>query len=343
MDSCTTQACFSDPWCHCIIRDSVDQLHASHTEFLTSSDQEYWALEAIFSGDLESNAINQIGAWFTQIDGKWFIKNIFEASPAAHSGLLPGDEVISVDGHDFRPVESFTLQNNSSSKIIVRRRKNSRPLVFEVTIEKESIQKTMLKASIASYNVLEVCGKRIGYFHLWAGTHEKFEEALLAAAQRAAGETDAFILDLRDGFGGAYPDYLNPFFAADAQGRSIPQVYSKPVVTLINEGVRSGKEWIANIMKETHRATLIGSQTRGYFLGGRLFPIKAGRFDLFLAVATGPSGVNLEGNGVRPDLEIKSELPYSAGVDPQLQFAQYVLGGRCNKALLSRPACRCKI
>ena len=26
MDSCTTQACFSDPWCHCIIRDSVDPL-----------------------------------------------------------------------------------------------------------------------------------------------------------------------------------------------------------------------------------------------------------------------------------------------------------------------------
>lgn len=190
----------------------------------------------------------------------------------------------------------------------------------------ESYQRTMLNGTLASYKVYEICGKKIGYFHLWAGTNDESQDAPANVAYKAAQETDALILDLRDGFGGAYPGYLNPFYDHDDQGRPIPQIYSKPMVTLINDGVRSGKEWISDILKQTHRATLIGTRTKGYFLAGEVFPFVPGHFDLYLAVAKGPAP-DLEGNGVKPDIEVPFALSYSAGLDPQLERGLSFLGG----------------
>jgi C-terminal processing protease CtpA/Prc len=107
------------------------------------------------------------------------------------------------------------------------------------------------------------------------------------------------------------------------------------MVILIKDGVRSGKEWISDILKQSHRATLIGEPTKGYFLAAKLFQIVPGRFDLYLATAKGP-GPDLEGHGVPPDIEVPATLPYSAGSDPQLQRGLNLLGnvdnsdGLCN-------------
>jgi carboxyl-terminal processing protease len=181
----------------------------------------------------------------------------------------------------------------------------------------ESFQRPMLRASISSFKIFTPGNKSIACFHLWSGTHDAFKNALKDAAIEASKKSDFFILDLRDGFGGASPDYLEPFFK---QGESAA-IYDKSLLVLINDGVRSDKEWISYVLKETKRATLIGSRTKGYFLGGRPIEILKNRFMLYLAVEEDVSMPKLEGIGVTPDINVSFELPYSHGHDPVLDTA----------------------
>jgi carboxyl-terminal processing protease len=299
----------------------LNRLRASHTEFLSSSDQEFWGLESVFSHNTDGAPFHQIGAWFENIDGKWFVRDVFEKSPAQLAGLLRGDEIVAVDGAPLQPVRSFE-SGKTKVTVSIRRNQNGPVVNLQVPIVFESVQHSMLKASQASYRVINVNQKRVGYFHLWAGTHENFKNELAKIAQESAQTTDSMILDFRDGFGGAGPDFLNPFFDHDEDGKPITQIYAKPVVVIINEGVRSGKEWISYLIRKNGRAKLVGTQTRGYFLAGQLFPIVPGQYDLFLAVATATgSDPDLERKGVMPDFWVDEPLPYSAGSDPQFDAA----------------------
>ena len=92
-------------------------------------------------------------------------------------------------------------------------------------------------------------------------------------------------------------------------------------MAIINGGTRSGKEWLAHDLEKKHRARLVGTTTRGAFLGGKPFEIDRDRFLLFLAVIAGPEDLDLEGKGVSPDIVVPNELPYRAGRDPQLERA----------------------
>lgn len=293
----------------------LNLLNTSHTEFLTSSDQEYWGLKSIFSGKIDGAKHYQVGAWFVQIDGKWFVRNVFRGSPAAKVGLLVGDEIISVNGKQLRPVDSFS--KNKEVTLKVKRTQSGHPFEVRIKPKFESIQRSLLKATKNSYQIISAKDKKIAYFHLWSGTNDSFKDLLAKAALQASIESNAFILDLRDGFGGAYPEYLDPFFK---QGDK-EAFYSKPLFVLINDGVRSGKEWLTYILKQRKRAILIGTRTKGYFLAGQPFEIEPNRFLLYLAVQEDPTMPKLEGNGVSPDIEVKLELKHSQGVDPVMYRA----------------------
>lgn len=67
--------------------------------------------------------------------------------------------------------------------------------------------------------------------------------------------------------------------------------------------------------------TVIGERTPGKTLGGRLFPL-SNKDMLFLAVQSFRiDGVNLEGVGVAPDIEVPFDIRYCSGHDLQLEKA----------------------
>lgn len=306
----------SDEHLESIMNELLATLKASHTEFVSSSDQEYWALKSIFSGRIDGAPINQIGAWFIQVNGKWFIKNVFNGGPASRAGLLAGDEILNVDGKPFYPVDSFS--GKKFQILSIKRSENQNPIHIKVRPIHESFQRSMLRGAKESFKILNLNDKRVAYFHLWSGTNDAFKNTLKAAVAKAASRSHVFILDLRDGFGGASPEYIEPFMQKPNGSRA---AYDKPLIILINDGVRSGKEWITYILKETKRATLIGSRTKGFFLAGMPFEIRKDRFMLYLAVNEDPSMPKLEGNGVFPDIQVSFDLPYSEGRDPVLDEA----------------------
>ena len=300
-----------------VINSILSKLNASHTAFLMPTMQDFWGLKSIFSGQIDGAKLFQIGAWFTQINGKWFVRNVFEGSPAGKAGLLSGDEVLEVDGIELQPVNSF----KEGKKVVLKIKRTAKGKSFEVVVHPtyNSLQRSLLEATRKSFRIIQKDNKKIAYLHLWSGTHDEFMKELKKAAREASKSTDAFILDLRDGFGGAYPEYIDPF---------LENFYTKPLVVLINDGVRSGKEWITYILKQSKRANLVGTRTKGYFLAGQPFEIDSNRFLLYLAVHEDPEMPKLEHNGVRPDFEVQQTLPYLSGADAQLAFALKFLANK---------------
>jgi carboxyl-terminal processing protease len=293
------------------------KLHASHTEFLTDFDPRYWALESIFTGQIDGAPIRQVGAVFENVEKKWFVRSTIEGSPSWVGGLRRGDEIISVNGKSLSPVKSFSkIVPGKCAKVKFRKREGGWIRSTCIVPVFESFQRSMLNGTRLSTRFFRGNGKRIGYFRLWAGTHEDFKKSLHAVAKKMEQNADALILDIRDGLGGASPAYLDPFF-----GPTLP-IFSKPLYLLINDGTKSGKESLAYILKKTKRATLIGTKTPGYYLGGRLFDILPNEYALYLAVCgDSPVGVPLEGIGVSPDIEMGAPLPYAQGYDWQLRRA----------------------
>lgn len=303
----------------------LDRLNASHTQFYSDGDQTFWALRSIFSHKIKGSPLRQIGAWFDRQDGKWFVRNVLEGSPAHDAGILAGDEIVEADGQPLEPVRSFrTLHAARGVRLTVRRSPQAATQSIHVATEFKSFQEAMLTATRKSERLLRHKGRTIGYFHLWSGTHERFLEALRHAAGTFETKADAVVLDLRDGFGGAHPGYVEPFEVLTEDESSPMPVrhrFTKPVVVIVNEGTRSGKEWVAFLFKKAGR-TLVGTTTKGAFLAGRPYLLGEGKYLLYLAVkGTGPLGVDIEGKGVAPDIEVPYHLPYSAGADPQLERA----------------------
>src|SRR5260370_23104805 len=98
--------------------------------------------------------------------------------------------------------------------------------------------------------------------------------------------------DLRDGWGGAQPEYLDLFNGraptmqvTDQSGTTafVNVKWRKPVAMLINGGTRSGKEVLAYGFKKHRLGELIGTRTEGAvlaappFLIGNRLPLPAGR------------------------------------------------------------------
>jgi carboxyl-terminal processing protease len=140
---------------------------------------------------------------------------------------------------------------------------------------------------------------------------------------------------LRDGWGGAVPEYLDLFNAraptmqvTDRNGESEFEdvKWRKPVAMLINGGTRSGKEVLAYGFKKYRLGEVIGTRTEGAVLAATAFLIGGGL--LLLAVEdVRVDGERLEGVGVTPTIEVEADPTSMAHGDRQLERAVAVLSG----------------
>jgi carboxyl-terminal processing protease len=101
--------------------------------------------------------------------------------------------------------------------------------------------------------------------------------------------------------------------------------WQKPVVLLINNGTRSGKEVLAYGFKKNGYGEVVGEQTAGALLAARSFLLPDGSLLILAVNDVAVDGERLEGKGVAPTIEVPFELPYAAGKDPQLNKAISIL------------------
>ncbi len=308
-----------------ILNPFLFSLGYSHTEFFTPADESYYLFKAYWSQTHPDSPAAPLifnpGIQAGSDDRGYFVREALDGFPAKIQGISKGDRILMVDGIPFAGVWNPPAHNPS----LVRFLHKGETKDVSLQIPQLNWSQAFQDATLSSIQILNYDSHSVGYVRLWSGVHPDSAEALWTAVRKfKAAHVDGVILDLRGGYGGALYDHLDPFFSSrqnyfvfsvtDKDGNTAdvggpepqlnPEAYTGPLVVLINEGSRSGKEALAFQFRKSKRASLVGTATPGYFSGGGLFLLdQASDYMLYLCVNRATlDGVRIEGVGVEPDV-----------------------------------------
>ena len=334
-----------------VINAMLATLHASHTALYTPAEPAYYQLADIFAGALRHRGLERafpegritypgIGL-FTRTDaqGRVFVAGVIDDAPAQRAGLLVGDEILAVDGAPFRPVLSFKDKVGSPVTLSVRRSAGGPPLHLSVTPAALQPHEMFLHGLRASARLIPTGnGLRVGYAHLWSYAGRAYQDALEElVSEGPLKDADALVIDLREGWGGAVPEYLDLFNARaptmQVRGRDgrteLENVkWRRPAALLVNERSRSGKEVLAYGFKKYRLGEVVGTRTEGAVLAATAFLMSNGDLLLLAVDDVRVDGERLEGRGVEPSVPVPVDPSYAAGRDPQRDRAVEVLSSR---------------
>jgi carboxyl-terminal processing protease len=317
------------------------ELGASHTGHYTPDDVAYYELLDIFARDEwtprlrrlfpgGSIAYTGIGVVPRTLEGRVFLAGIYHGGPAARAGLRVGDEIVAADREPFDPIASFAGKAGQPVTLEVRRIAEAPTFSVKVVPERIRPNELFLNALRSSAQVIERGGQRLGYVRIWSYARRQYHRVLVEElAEGGLRDVDGLVLDLRGGWGGAQPEYAELFVGGAPVmtyvGRDGREAFAsfrwrRPVVVLVDEGTRSGKE-VVTYGLQRQDVPVVGTRTAGALLAARGFLLSDGSL-LVLAVSdVRVEGERLEGRGVVPDVEVSFRLPYAAGRDPQLDAA----------------------
>ena len=326
-----------------VLNPFLESLGVSHTRFYDRRHQTYYFLRSLFATrDPDAPRLYTTGMLLD--DGHpGLVRAVMEGSPAEAAGVRRGGRIVRVDGAAFQSLLQW--QHDGEIRLTLDRQGRSQEVRLRPI--RQGFPRALARATAASASVIDCGSRRLGYLHLWSGTRDLFLDALTGAVADAKKEgLDGFVLDLRDGYGGAWFPYLDPFFpdrdqyftataysregstTIHAEPQVNPDAWNGPLAVIVNGGTRSGKESLAYQFRKTGRAKLFGSRTRGAFTGGLgVFTDREADYVLYLSVSEMRlDGVVVEGVGVSPDValpETADDAPLAAalqdlgcGVDP---------------------------
>ncbi|KAI9131744.1 S41 family peptidase [Acaryochloris sp. CCMEE 5410] len=329
-----------------VINEMLDQLQTSHTHLFTVDEPAYYQVLGIFyprikelRTQLKSTfpegkvQYEGIGIVTQAIQGKTFIKTIFEGSPAAKAGLKVGDQILNVAGQPFQAIQSFKGKADQPIKVRIQRTADPNDQqTITVTPKRFDCTQMFVEAIANSVQVIETDGQRIGYIHVWSlagdSHQQELEDEVIYGRLKNA---DALVLDLRDGWGG---DPMTALHLFTSRGPSLTSIrrngatstyqgqWNKPVVMLVNEGSRSAKEILAYGFQQYDIGPVVGSSTAGAVVAGRPY-LMPDQSLLYVAVSDVyiDKTARLEGVGVTPDVVVPFPIPYAQGQDPQKERA----------------------
>jgi carboxyl-terminal processing protease len=246
-----------------------------------------------------------------------------DGSPAAQAGIKPGDLIFSIDKE---PTYDLTLgeaeqklRGPAGSEVqLTLRRGNESPI--DLTIKRELYKLQTVSARLE--------GGNIGYLRI-AGFDGGTQAALAAAVQdlrqRSGNKLIGFVLDLRNNPGGSFDAAVTTADALIDKGDIVvvkgrkpattkrisatPGDVAKglPIVALINGGTAREAELVAGALQDNHRALLLGTKSLGESSIESLIPLgNGGAIRLTTARFTAPSGREIQGKGLEPDLGVSS-------------------------------------
>lgn len=312
---------------------------------------EYYSKEELEDALSSNQGISYgIGAYITldKVTGMPMISSVMEQSPALEAGLRGGDVIYKVNGED---VAGYSL----SKTVSLVKGKEGTPVVLTVfregepeLLEIEAVRGKLIETETVNHGLVEDADG-IGYLQITefdGVTVDQFNEAM--AELRAEG-IKGLILDLRSNPGGDLSAVV------DVARRILPEgmiVYTEdkagkkkeytcngeyeldiPLVVLINEYSASASEILAGAIKDYNKGTLIGTTTYGKGIVQRINRLEDGTaIKLTVSAYYTPSGNNIHGIGIKPDIEIEYDynLAEEQGIDNQLDKAIEILEGKIN-------------
>lgn len=243
----------------------------------------------------------------------------YDNSPAKAAGIKQGDKILKIDGKDITGIKDDTLIANmikgpENTETVLTILRESDGTTKDVPVMRRkikalvNIRSEMLDGNIA-YIKLKMFDQNIS---------KNFISQLNTLVKQGA---KGLIIDVRDNPGGLYDevvslaDRLLPkgtiVFTKDKKGTKHVQPsdateLNLPIVVLTNGNSASASEILAGAIKDFKKGILIGTKTFGKGLVQTTYSFKDGTgLKVTIARYYTPSGVCIQGEGIKPDIEVK--------------------------------------
>lgn len=261
---------------------------------------------------------------------------VFPNGPAYNSGIQVGDLIVSVDGTvvSGRDAGSLNealalLRTEKGGEITLSVLRNGKKLAFSIKSGDVSISNvsfTMLENEIGYINIYQFSGDAV----------EAFEAALNALRKE---DVQGLVIDLRNNPGGILDDVVEIadsllpegtiVYTQDRNG-SRKDYYSDaayckmPLAVLVNGMSASASEILAAAVQDFGCGTIIGTQSYGKGIVQTLisFEEDGAGMQYTSACYYTPSGKNINGTGVKPDIVAESNgyQSYSGIPEPEVDI-----------------------
>lgn len=296
------------------LRQALDRLNDPYTRFLDP--EQFKALTNQTSGEMSGVGMQLKEDELTKLIT---VVNVVENSPAMKAGLLPGDQILEIDG---KPTASLNV--SAAAKLIrgdvgtdvVLQVMRSGEAEFDVTLTRARIELQAVR-----YDLKREGDERIGYIHLQEFSAHAGEQMQKAIENLDNQNADGYVLDLRGNPGGLLRISIDIARMLMDKGAIVSTVdrngdkqelranrsalTDKPIVVLVDGDSASASEILAGALKDNGRAVIMGDQTFGKALVQSVHSLSDGSgLAVTIAHYYTPKGTDISKKGVTPDVSI---------------------------------------
>jgi carboxyl-terminal processing protease len=314
----------------------MDALGDQHSSYMSPKD--YADANSSLEGEYEG-----IGAFVDTTTKYLTITSPIPGSPAERAGLLPGDQIVAIDGKDMTGIDAEVARTkvlgpaNTVVHLTVLREGEDALLEFDVTREKITMKSSTGK----------MLDSGIAYIQITTFGDKTTPELLAALAELMAQNPKGIILDLRNNGGGYLTTSVEVTSQFLADGVVLYEQYGDgtrttydvlpgglatdtkiPMIVLINEGSASASEIVAGALQDSGRAKLVGVTSYGKGSVQNWIPLSGdnGAVRITIAKWLTPNENTIHEIGLTPDVVAeRTEEDYKAKRDPQLDAAVQTL------------------
>ena len=313
----------------------LDSLGDQHTSYMNPD--QYMQANIPMDGEYEG-----IGAWVDTTSEYLTIISPMPNSPAEEAGLLPGDQVIMIDGEDMTGIDGSLVIRKvlgpAGSKVVLTIRREGTPEPFDVSIIREKITIPSIESKMLEEN--------IGYVQIMtfgADTRSELRENLEGLLEQ---NPIGLIVDLRNNGGGYLQTAVEVGSEFIAEGVILYEDYGTdeemeefhahkgglateiPLVLLVNEGSASASEIVAGAIQDHQRGPLVGAITFGKGSVQNWVELRNNQGAVRVTIARWltPDKRQIHETGLTPEFLVEfTEEDFEADLDPQLDKAIEVM------------------
>lgn len=313
----------------------VDSLGDPYTAFFNPSES------SIFREDL-SGEIEGVGMEIGLRDDIITVIAPLENTPAQKAGLLPGDQIIAIDGASTQEMgieEAVRLiRGPKDSEVVLS---VSRKGIFEEKIF--DLTRAVIQIPSVSWEIVDnnIAYLQIHHFH--EGLTQSFQTT---AAEILKSPAKGIILDLRNNPGGYLDvaiDIAGWFLPKDSlvaieefssgrreefRAKGNTKMLHYPMVILMNQGSASGSEILAGSLRDNRKIRIVGENSFGKGSVQQVFNLNDDSLvKITIAKWLTPNGHSIEEAGLEPDVTIEMDWSkyFIDQEDPQLEKAIEIL------------------
>jgi carboxyl-terminal processing protease len=259
---------------------------------------------------MESSTQKGFGSVVSLLPGRVIVLQTLPGTPSAKSGLMPGDDILAVNGYVIAQFDTdqitqlLSQSRQNQARLDVRRGDSARILHFVLT--PEEMQSPSVERAF-------FVGAGVGYLRVTSFDAQTAPDTRDAIEKLGGDKLAGLVLDLRNNPGGMVSSaiemaslFLPPETKiVTVRGRHVPEKseaapgianpYHFKLAILVNEKTASASEIVSGALQDHDRATILGTATFGKGLVQSVFPMSENTgLALTTAMYYTPSGRSIQ-------------------------------------------------